>query len=97
MLKYFHTQLFMLTVLSIVLLLFTTVNCNYKQSYNNDVKAAVLYERRLPFFNVGTHDSNEQDKSTDEDVNLMIRDTFKPYPNRRSFYAMRGKRRAILP
>ncbi|CAF0795088.1 unnamed protein product [Adineta ricciae] len=69
----------------------------YKQSYNNDVKAAVLYGRQLPFFNVKTYNSNEQDKSSDEDVNLMIRDSFKPYPNRRSFYAMRGKRRAILP
>lgn len=97
MLKSFQTQLFVLAIVSIFVLLFTSVNCSYKQSYDNDIKAAVLYERRLPFFNVETYDSNEQDKSSDEDLNLMIRDAFKPYPSRRSFYAMRGKRRAILP
>jgi hypothetical protein len=91
--KFSHTQLFLLAIVSVLLLLFTFVDCN---NYNDRLESTLLARRLYlqdPFYNGAI----EQDKSSEEEMDLVARNLFKSYPNRRSFYAMRGKRRAILP
>ncbi|UJR20627.1 hypothetical protein I4U23_023752 [Adineta vaga] len=96
MLKSSHNQLLILAIVSIFVLLFTIANCNNNHNYHNDRIQAILFGRRIPI-DEQIFDDSEQDRSSDEDTNLVTRDLLKPYPNRRSFHAMRGKRRAILP
>jgi hypothetical protein len=96
MIKYYCPHLFLLAIASLLLLLFTTVNCN-----TNYQMGRTLFEKRLTrktttnsLFDI----LNQENFNNDEEINVFVRDSVKPYPDRRSsFHAMRGKRRVISP
>jgi len=94
MIKSSCPHLFLLVIASILLLLFTIGNCN--NNYDDQMETT-LFEKRLI---KQDHLNNlfEEENFNDEDDRISIRNILKPYPTRRSsFYAMRGKRRAISP
>ena len=87
-------HLFLLAIASIILLLFTIVNCN--NNNNDNQMERTLFEKKL-ITNDNLNDLLKQESFNDGNVNVFIRDLLSPYSDRRlSFYAMRGKRRAIL-
>ncbi|CAF1331115.1 unnamed protein product [Rotaria sordida] len=96
MIKIFCSHLFLLITVFILSLLFTIVNCNN----NDDIIEATSFETR-PITKITKnhlYDLLAQANLNDEEINIFIQDLLQSYPNRRSsFYAMRGKRRAILP
>jgi len=94
MIKSSCPHLFLLAIASILLLLFTIGNCN--NNYNDQIETS-LFEKRLITTDY-LKDLLEQENFNDEDIRISIQKLLKSYPNRRSsFYAMRGKRRVILP
>ncbi|CAF1058553.1 unnamed protein product [Adineta steineri] len=97
MIKTSHPHLSVLNMVSILLLLFTIANCNNNNN-NDDQLEAILLGNRPIHTTEQLYNLLDQANLSDEDTDIIVRDSFKPYPARRaSFHAMRGKRRAILP